>query len=121
MHSMAFLGVFHQVAPGRGCEQSAVFDALANQLGALGVDLTAAEGIVANLRVAHILIGGQTDSRAVGLQIGVGTICQQIVQRGGLGDHNSITAAAVTLADTVHNYQYNGFFHIGFLHNYHNM
>jgi hypothetical protein len=36
---------------------------------------------------------------------------QQVIQRGGLGNHNSITAAAVTLTNAVHDHKYDGFFH----------
>jgi hypothetical protein len=41
----------------------------------------------------------------------MGAGCQQIVQRGGLCHHNSVAAAAVALANAVHDYQYNGFLH----------
>ena len=82
---------------------------LDHQLGTLGIDLAAAQSVVANLGVAHIIIAGQTDGGAVGLQISVGAGCQKTVQSGGLGLHNSIAAAAVTLTNAVHNNHYNGF------------
>ena len=104
-------GVGSQLLPGLGLVDGAVFNGLANQLGTLGVDLAAAEGVVTDLGVAHVFVAGQTDSGAVGLQIGVRASCEKIVQSGGLGDHNSIAAAAVTLADTVHDYENNRFFH----------
>ena len=69
------------------------------------------EGIMAHFGVAHIFIRGQANGSTVCLQVSMGASSQQIVQSGGLSNHNSITAAAVTLADAVHDYQNNGFFH----------
>ena len=111
VHGLAGLGIFHQVNPGVGGKQGAVFDGLANQLRTLGVNLAAAQGIVTYLGVAHILIGGQTHGGAMGFQVGVGAGGKQAVQGGGVGLGNSIAAAAVSLAYAVHNYKYNGFFH----------
>ena len=37
---------------------------------------------------------------------------QQVVQSGSLCNNNSVTAAAVALANAVHDNQYNGFFHV---------
>ena len=111
VHGVAFLGIGHQLLPGFGREEHAVFDALAHQLGALGVDLTAAQCVVAHLGVAHIIVAGQADGGAVGLQPGVGAGGKQMIQGGCLGDCNSVAAAAVTLADAIHNDKYNGFFH----------
>ena len=62
-----------------------------------------AEGVVTNLGVAHILIGGQTDGSAVGFQVSMRAGSQQLIQGRGLCNRNSIAAAAVALADTVHN------------------
>ena len=59
--------VGHQILPGLGLEQLAGFNRLLHQLGPLRVDLTAAQGIVAHLGVAHIVICGQTDGGAMGL------------------------------------------------------
>lgn len=73
----------YQVGPGFGLEQLTGCDGLLHQLGALGVDLTAAQGVVAYLRVAHIVVCGQADGSAVGLQPGVGVVLQQHIQGGG--------------------------------------
>ena len=111
MQGMAVLCIGNQVLPGLGPEHGAAFDALLHQLRALGVDLAAAQGIVAHLGVAHVVVGGQADGGAVSLQPGVGAGSQQVIQRGGLGHGHRVAAAAVALADAVHNYKYNGFFH----------
>ena len=110
VHGLA-LSIGNQVLPGSGCVQGTVLDAFAHQLGTLRVDLTAAQCVVADFGVAHIVIAGQTDSSAVGLQPGIGAGSKQVVQSGGVGNLDSIAAAAVTLADTIHDYQNNGFFH----------
>ena len=111
MHGLAGQSVGNQILPGFGRIQSAVFNGLAHQLGALGVDLTAAQCVVADFGVAHILITGQSNGGAVGLQISMGAGCQQMIQRRSLGHSHSVAAAAVTLADAIHDYQNNGFFH----------
>ena len=112
VHGLAGNGVGNQILPGFGRVQRAVFDGLAHQLGALRVDLTAAQSVVTNLGVAHILITGQTDGGAVGLQVSMGAGFQQHIQRRSLCNRDRVAAAAVTLANAVHNDQYNRFFHI---------
>ena len=111
MQRLAGQGIVQQLLPGFALIERAVFDGLADQLGALGIDLAAAKGIVAHLAVAHVIVGGQADGGAVGLQPGVGAGFQQMIQSGGFGVLHGIAAAAVALAHTVHNYQYNGFLH----------
>ena len=111
MHGLAGNGVGHQLLPGGGCVQRAVFDGLAHQLGALRIDLTAAQCVVTHLTVAHVVVTGQTHGGAVCLQPGMGAGFQQVIQRGSLCHGHGIAAAAVALADTVHNHQNNGFFH----------
>ena len=111
VHGLAGLGVGHQILPSLGSIQRAVLDGLAHQLGALRVDLAAAQSVVAHLGVAHILIAGQADGGAVSLQVSMGAGFQQHIQSGGLGDLDRVAAAAVTLANAVHNDQYNRFFH----------
>ena len=111
MQGMAGNGVGQQLLPGSGLIQRAGLNGLADELRALGINLAAAQGIVANLTVAHIVIGGQADGSAVGLQIRMGAGSEQMVQSRGIGVLHSIAAAAVALADTVHNDKYNGFFH----------
>ena len=115
MQRLAGNGVGDQVFPGLGGIQRAVFDGLTDKLRALGVDLTAAQRVVADLGVAHIVVRGQTDGGAVGFQISMGAGGKQAIQRGGLSDGNRVAAAAVTLADTVHDNKNNGFFHKNFL------
>ena len=111
MQRLAGNGVGNQVFPGLGGIERAVFDGLANELRALRVDLAAAQRVVADLGVAHIVVSGQTDGGAVGFQVSMGAGGKQMIQRGGLSDRDRVAAAAVTLADAVHDNKNNGFFH----------
>ena len=111
VHGLAGQSVGHQVLPGLGGIERPVFNGLAHQLGALRINLAAAKGVVAHLGVAHVIVAGQTDGGAVGFQVRMGAGGQQMIQRGGLGYRYRVAAAAVTFADTVHDNQYNGFFH----------
>lgn len=104
--------VGHQIGPGFGLEQLAGFNRLLHQLGSLGVDLTAAQGVVPHLGVAHILVGGQADGGTVGLEPGVGVALQKHVQGGRPGLLHCVAGPPVAPAHAVHNNQYNGFFHI---------
>ena len=65
--------------------------------------LTCAESVVSNLGIAHILVRGQTHGGTVCLQVSMGAGCQKIVQCRGFCYYNSVAAAAVALANTVHN------------------
>ena len=110
VEGLAVLGVVGQLLPGLGLEQLAGLDALGHQLGALGVDLTAAEGVVAHFGVAHVVIAGQTDGSAVGLEPGVGAGGKTLDRVLGVGLLDSVAGAAVAAAHTVHDHKYNGVF-----------
>ena len=93
-----------QRLPCGGFKKLAVFDRLADELGALRVDLAAAQRVVADLRVAHIVVGGQADGRPVRLEPSMRAGCKQMIERRSVRDRDCVAAAAVTLADAVHNY-----------------
>ena len=111
VHSLPGQGIGNQILPGFRSVQSAIFDGLAHQFGALRVDLTTAQRVVTDLRIAHILIAGQADGGAVGFQVSMGAGFQQHIQRRSLCNRDRVAAAAVTLTNAVHNDQYNRFFH----------
>ena len=99
-----------QGLPGGGFKQLAAFDGFVYQLCALRVDLAAAQGVVAHLAVAHILIGGQTHGRAVRLNGVVGAGAHHFVQGGGVGVHHHVAKILVGLAHAVHDHEHNGLF-----------
>ena len=67
---------------------------------------------MADLRVAHVIIRGQADSVAVGLDVGVGAICQKIVQIRGLCVPYSVAGTLVAQTNAIHNDKYNRLIHL---------
>ena len=61
------LNVGNKLLPGIGFVHLAALNALVYELGALGVDLTAADSIVADLGVTHVVVGGKSYGVAVSL------------------------------------------------------
>ena len=61
------LNVGNKLLPGVGFVHLAALNALVYELGALGVDLTAADSIVADLGVTHVVVGGKSYGVAVSL------------------------------------------------------
>ena len=106
------LGVFKQVFPRIRGKERAVQDGFVDEFRALRIDLAAAERVMADLRVAHIVVGRQADGRAVCLEPVVRAGSQQTVEIRRLGYRDCVAAAAVALADAVHDNQNNWFFHI---------
>lgn len=102
--------VVGQLDPGLRLVQRAGLDGLLHELGALGVDLAAAEGVVADLGVAHVVVGGQADGRAVRLEPRHGAGRHQLVERRGVGLLDSIAGAAVAAAHAIHDHEYDRFF-----------
>ena len=100
-----------QVLPCFGSIDGAALNGFVDQLGALGINLAAAEGVVADFAVAHIVIGGKTDSRAVRLDDPERIVGFQLVQRRGRGLHDHVSQLFVCFTHTVHNNQNNGLFH----------
>ena len=109
--------VGNQLFPCFRGKQCAVFNGFADQLCALRVHLAAAERVMTDLGVAHVIIAGKADCRAVCFEPGIRTGIKKTVERGCFCHCNSIAAAAVTLSDAVHNNQNNGFFHLRYASN----
>ena len=104
-----FVAVRDEALPRLGLEQCACLDGLADELGALRVDLAAAEGIVTDLGVAHVVISGQADGRAVRLEPVVRAGGEETVEIRGICKLYCVAGAAVALADAVHDDQDNRF------------
>ena len=98
----ALLDVSHEVLPGLSLEDLSALDRLADQGGTLVEDASAAHGVVADLTVAHVGVGRQSDSQSVGLELrpGVGRIERVEMLRHGGGNRVAILILAET--DTVH-------------------
>ena len=113
MHGrVAVLAVIGQLAPGGGGENLAAVDGLVHQLGTLGIDLAAAQGVMAHLAIAHIVVGGQADGGTMGLDDLPGVIGLEVIKGGGGGLLDHIAKVAGGFAHTVHDNQHNGFLHM---------
>ena len=64
--------------------------------------------------IAHIVVAGKTDRRAVRLDVGVGAFFEKSVKRRSVCQSYGIAESRLGLANAVHNDQ-NKFFHIIFL------
>ena len=103
--------VIRQVDPRLGLVQGAGFNGLLYKLCALRIDLAAAESVVADLGVAHIVVRGQADGGAVCFEPRHGAGRHQVVERRGVGLLDRVAGAAVAASNTVHNDKYDRFFH----------
>ena len=88
--------------PGVGGEHLARLDGLGDQLGTLGEDLTCAEGVVAHLGVAHIVVGGKTDGGTVSLQSDHGVLLHDAVKSGGVGEGNGVAGGVGSNTHAIH-------------------
>ena len=100
-----------QVLPGLGFIDLAGLDGLVDQLGSLGIDLAAAQGVVADFAVAHVVVGGQADGGSVGLDDPEGIRGFHFIQAGRGGLFHHISEITGGFADAVHDDQYNRFLH----------
>jgi hypothetical protein len=78
----ARLGAGDDLLPGLALPDRAGGDGVGDQRRALRVDLAGADGVVADLGVAHVLVGGHAHRGAVGAQGDVGVLREQAVEGG---------------------------------------
>ena len=111
MECAAIFNVFRNSLPSFALEHFAAFNRLAYELCALREYLSRAESVMANLGVAHIVVGGQANGGAVSLDDLPGVIGLQLVQGGGGGGEDHVAQGLGGLAHAVHHNQNNGFIH----------
>ena len=97
------LNVADKSLPGLGGKHLAGFNGLRDQLGALSKNLAGAEGVVAYLGVAHVVVRGKADSRAVSLETNGGIFLHNAVKRGGIGLENGVAFGFGGKAYAIHN------------------
>ncbi len=90
------------LVPGFAGEDGAAMDRLVDQSRPLGEDPPGPQGIMADLGIAHIIIGGQADRLAVGLQSQHQPFLHQQVEGRGVGDMHSVALVVRPDTDTVH-------------------
>jgi hypothetical protein len=93
------LGAGHDLLPRLAGPDGAVGDGVGHQRGALGIDLAGADGVVADFRVAHVVVGRHAHRGAVGAQADVRAFGEQAVEGGLAGGGDG--AAGVVLGDAV--------------------
>ena len=99
----AVLYVGNDLLPSGGDKHLAGLNRLGYQLRTLCENLTGAQGVVTNLGVTHIVIGGQTDSGAVCLQLYGGIRSHYALQIGHIGAGYGVGFALSSETDTIHN------------------
>ena len=83
-------------------EQRAGRDRAADEHRALRVDLAGAERVVADLAVAHVVVGRQADRLAVRAQLGAHAGDPQPIERRRRRDRDRVGLVAGAAADAVH-------------------
>ena len=95
--------VVFELFPCGRIENIAAFDCFFNEFCALRIDLTATERVVTDFTVAHIVVAGKTDRRAVRLDVGVGAFFEKSVKRRSVCQSYGIAESRLGLANAVHN------------------
>ncbi len=90
-----------RLVPHLGLEDRSRLDRPVHQLGALGEDPAGAERVVADLAVAHVVIGWQPDGRPVRCQFGVQLAAGQLVEGRCVGDGDRVAGIGWSDADPV--------------------
>ena len=102
---VVLLGVGHQLLPDRPVEHRPALDRCVDQLGSLAEDASAADGVVSHLAVAHVLVAGKADGKAVGLQLRPGIGLVELVQIAGHGGAHAVTLSIFAEAHAIHDDQ----------------
>ena len=106
--------LFHKAdrsVPGCGFEDRAALDGFVDELGTLGIDLSASQRIMPDFRVAHVVVARKADCRAACLDCGVRPFGHQFFDLGFICVQYRISHIFFCPADTIHNYQYYRFSH----------
>ena len=104
----ALLDVADELLPGGALEHRSRRDGVGDELGALRVDAAAADGVMADLGVAHVLVGGQADGQAVGLEPRVGRRGLHGPEGPHLGIGDRVALRILAVAHAVHYHEHEG-------------
>ncbi len=94
----------NHLLPSLAPENTARGNGLVDQFRSLGEDTARAQGIVSDLGIAHVLVRGQTDRFAVGLEADHERLLQESVQYRSVRDKNSVAFILRPQADAVHDH-----------------
>ena len=104
------LCVRYGLLPGIAFENLAGFYRVGYQLCALGENLTGAERVVADLRIAHIVVGGEPDGCSVGFKAEAVVFLHEHIERGRVSRLYGVALDTVAKTDAVHNNSEHGAF-----------
>jgi hypothetical protein len=96
--AVAGLGAGDDLLPGLALPDGAVGDGVGHQRRALGIDLAGADGVVADFRIAHVVVGRHAHRGAVGAQADVRVVGEQ---RSRVGLRRGDGAADIGLGQAV--------------------
>lgn len=107
------LDIGDQLFPCLGRKHLARFDGVGNQLSALCEYLSRAEGIVSDLAVAHVIVGGESYRRAVRLQGNHRIFSHQHIEVRRVGGLHRVGNRVGRESHAVHHDDHNRSFHAG--------
>ena len=99
---MMLFHIFHKFVPGIGRENLAARDRLRDEFRSLRENLTRAEGVVSDLGVAHIVIGGKPDGGTVRLDLQRGIGRHQTVKRRRVRHRHGVGGVRRCKPDAIH-------------------
>ena len=102
MHGAAFSGFFDSFLPRFTLKHFAGTDRFGNEFRALGEHASRPHGIVSDLGIAHIGIGGQTDRGSMRFQLCAGKRFHELVKKRRGGIKNGIAFFVFAEANPVH-------------------
>ena len=109
---VVFFAVRNKFFPDIGSVHTAAFDGFVYKFCALRINLSAAESVMSDLAVSHIVIGRKSDRRAVSLYLCPRIGSHERIQRRLICRSNGIAVFFVRDTYAVHNDEYNFFVHI---------
>ena len=110
VHGSAFFCLFDGFLPGSALEHFSGLDCLGNEFGPLSENTSASHGVVTDFAVAHIGIGGKSDSGSMGFQRCKRKSFHQFMKERSGGIQHCVTFLVFADADAVHDDQNDGAF-----------
>ena len=96
-----FFHIGDQLLPDFALEELAGFDRFFDQLRSLREHAAAADRVVADFAVAHVVVGGHADRGAVRLEAGHRALFHQFVEFGRVGREHRVAVGVLAETDAV--------------------
>jgi len=98
----AIFNIGDKLAPDSALEHGACFDRQVDKAGSLGKHAAAADCVVADFRVAHVVVGRQAYRCTVRFQLGDGAACLELSEVQHVSSLHRITLFIFAISDAVH-------------------